>query len=122
MQVKPTKIGRGVFATKHYKAGDVIELSPVIVLSRADSLKIDSTLLYDYYFSWGEQGDQVAIALGFGSLFNHSYTPNATYKKHDATIEFVALRPIDKGQQILVNYNGDPADKTAMWFRVETKV
>ncbi|MCA9326885.1 SET domain-containing protein-lysine N-methyltransferase, partial [Candidatus Saccharibacteria bacterium] len=64
MEVKESKYGRGVFATRNYIAGEVIEVSPVIELSAEDTAQIDKTLLYDYYFGWGEDGDRAAIALG----------------------------------------------------------
>ena len=35
--------------------------------------------LYNYCFSWGDNYEHTAIALGYGSLYNHSYTPNAIF-------------------------------------------
>jgi hypothetical protein len=54
------------------------------------------------------------MVLGFGSLYNHSYTPNATYvkKPDERVVEFVALQDIGSSEEITVNYNnGDPDDK-----------
>ena len=123
MKIQRTKYGRGVFAAKDYKAGDVIEESQIIALSESDSRKIDDTLLYDYYFSWGEKDNQAAIALGNGSLFNHSYSPNAQYTKNidQGLITFSAIKPIQKGQEILVNYNGDPSSENPLWFNADTE-
>ena len=78
--------------------------------------KIDRTYLYNYYFSW--QKRQSAFALGYGSLYNHSYSPNAQYTKnfsHD-TITFTSIRSIKKGEEITVNYNGNPHSKNVVWF------
>ena len=75
--------------------------------------------LYNYYFLWGNQHD-AAIALGFGSLYNHSYEPNATYKKHldDRTIEIITITDIAKDKEITVNYNyGDPNDMSPLWIK-----
>ncbi len=121
LEVKPCRFGRGVFAAKRYREGEIIEISPVIVLSKSDREAIDSTALYDYYYSWGADDDQAAIALGFGSLFNHSYVPNARYlKRFELTeLHFVARRTIDKGEEILVNYNGDPSSMKPLWFEVQ---
>jgi len=121
MKIQQTKYGRGVFATKDYSINDKIEESNVIVLPAEDKRKIDNTLLYDYYFSWGEDNSQAAIALGNGSLYNHSYSPNAKYIKRlrDQTIEFVAIGSIKKGEEIFVNYNGNPDSKKPLWFNVD---
>jgi SET domain-containing protein len=121
MKIKQTKFGRGVFSTRSYSVGDLIETSPVIVLSKEDTKKIDETLLYDYYFAWGKNGDQAALALGNGSLFNHSYSPNAKYIKRDSEneINFIALKLIKKGDEILVNYNGNPYSKKPLWFNAD---
>jgi hypothetical protein len=41
-------------------------------------------------------------------------------KLQEQVIEFFALRNIEAGEEILVNYNGDPADDSPLWFRVLT--
>lgn len=121
MLVKSTRFGRGVFASVRYKKADVIETCPVIVLNKMERLRIDGTKLFNYYFSWGKKDDQAAIALGFGSLYNHSYAPNAKYVKklNKNEIHFIALKTIEVGDEILVNYNGDPENNEQLWFNVE---
>lgn len=56
----------------------------------------------------------MAIAFGFGSLYNHSYQPNARYVKRIAerTLDYVAIRDIQCGEEITVNYNGRPGCRT----------
>ena len=99
MKIKTNKLGRGVYASGPYQVGEIIETCPVIILSISDTKKINSTLLYDYYYSWGANNSQAAIALGYGSLYNHSYKPNAQYIKNLANdvIEFVSIKPISTG-------------------------
>jgi len=106
---------RGVFATEKISKGTIIETCNLILLSENDTKKIDDTALYDYYFSWS-QGS--AIALGNGSLYNHSYEPNAKYVKEFGVdrIVFIALHDILPGEEITVNYNGDPSNKEKVWF------
>ena len=113
--------GRGVFATQDYISGETIEVCPVIKLTQADRKTIDTTALYDYYYAWGDNSDEAAIALGFGSLYNHSYNPNAKYfkKLEDDTLHIIALRNIHSSEEILVNYNGDPSDSTPLWFTAD---
>jgi hypothetical protein len=61
--------GRGVFARRPIRKGEVIETCPVLVLPA--SVVEDFTVgVGPYVFEWGT--DTVALALGFGSLYNHS--------------------------------------------------
>ena len=76
------------------------------------------TPMSDYCFDWGR--GTVAVALGYGSLYNHSYQPNARYDDgRGQTKIFMAIRDIALGEEIVVNYNGEPDDKTPVWFKVQ---
>lgn len=110
--------GRGVFTAAEVPRGSLLEICPVIVMPRAHLKQLDQTGLYDYYFLWGEEEEACAIALGYGSLYNHSYTPNALYLPDFAgqALHFIALRPIGAGEEITVNYNGNPGDDSEVWF------
>ena len=106
--------GRGVFARQFIPAETVFERVPVLVVPVAE---IGAEQLADYAFSWGR--GTVALALGYGSLYNHSYTPNARYQDVGrCTKEFVAIRDIAAGEEITVNYNGEPDDRSAVDFDV----
>src|ERR1700712_1395041 len=93
--------GRGGFALRPFEPGETIEVCPVIAMSPEDAARLDATHLYNYYFGWGPDDKGAAIALGFGSLYNHSETPNASYRKDLAQtlIEFVALAAIAPGEE-----------------------
>ncbi|HMF56032.1 MAG TPA: SET domain-containing protein [Pyrinomonadaceae bacterium] len=112
--------GRGVFACTGFTRGEVIEVSPVIVIPAEQWHHIEPTVLALYIFNFGPQGEHAAIALGFGSLYNHSFSPNAEYVKswEERLIRFIALRDIEAGEEITVNYNGSPGDRTPIWFDV----
>jgi hypothetical protein len=99
--------GRGVIAFRNYSAGALIERPPVIVIAREDVPLIRQTRLAHYYFEWGDDCQHGAIALGCGSLYNHSYTPNARYefRESEECLEFIALRDIEPGEEITINYN-----------------
>ena len=120
------KAGRGVFAVKNIKKGELIEVCPAIKISRDDPANVDEGALTHYFFHYGRTQTSktaIAVVLGHGSLYNHSYEPNATYKKKPAqgTVEFYALRNIKKDEEIMTNYNyGNPDDKKKL--RVHTKV
>ncbi|MEO6037535.1 MAG: SET domain-containing protein [Saprospiraceae bacterium] len=110
--------GQGVFAARDIEAGEVIEVCPILLFPKAELPFIRQTMLDDYYFDWGEDGEWYALCLGFGSLYNHSYTPNAEYGMdfEARTIDFYCLHDIPAGSEILINYNGDVDNKTKVWF------
>lgn len=110
--------GRGVFAQRFIRQGEIFERAPVIVLPARECENIERTVLFNYCYGWGEDS---ALALGLGSLFNHSYEPNALYtrKFEDQVIEYTALRNIEPDEEVTINYNGDPHDLEPMWFAVQ---
>lgn len=115
--------GRGVFAAHAIKKGEIIEVCPVLVSSELDRQHIDKTNLYDYYFIWGEEQNKIALALGYGSLYNHSYNPNAVYEAdyERNTLTFICYTDIEANDEITVNYNCDADDDTPVWFDKSTQ-
>ena len=113
---KAGKKGRGVYACNSIRKGTTIEKVPVVIFP-VQEIYTDavSTQLADYVFNWGN--GEVAIALGYGSLYNHSYRPNASYlAKGRRTQVYVALRDIEPDEEITVNYNGNSTDSANLWF------
>lgn len=110
--------GRGVFTSEPIAEGTLIEICPVIIIPEAELPVIHQTTLHDYYFFWGEEEKEAAIALGFGSLYNHSYDANAEYilDLDENTIDIYSVKAIKAGEEITVNYNGLPDDTTPVWF------
>jgi len=122
-QSKMPKAGRGVFAQVDIEKDEIIERCPVIMVPRHDTSNLRESILVTYFFYFGKNKEQLAIALGFGSIYNHSHEPNTTYKiKHkEKMIDFVALKNIKKNEEITVNYNfGNLKDKRPLWFKVTT--
>ncbi|MEZ4956625.1 MAG: SET domain-containing protein [Saprospiraceae bacterium] len=116
--------GRGVFTGEPIEEGALIEICPVIVLPEKELPIIHGTTLHDYYFLWGDDQKQCAIALGYGSLYNHSYEPNAKYllDYDHQTIDFYAIKNIEPGEEILVNYNGEAHLQGRVWFDNQEKM
>lgn len=116
LEIKLTEFQRGVFSRKHFEKDELIEICPLILIPKEQEIYLDKTELYNYYFSINEQTN--GIALGYGSLYNHSYNPNAKYIKSEPNnnIIFQALTDIHPGHEITVNYNGNPEDKSPLWF------
>ena len=116
--------GRGVFTTSSIKKDEIIEICPVIVMQPGEIETLDKTTLYDYYFLWGDEGTQCAVALGYGSLYNHFCPSNADYVMDfdEHTIDIFAARDIKAGEEITINYHGDPYDDTPPWFMTDGRV
>lgn len=110
--------GRGVFANERLEPGDIIEFCPMLILPEKDRILIDQTILYDYYFEWGDDQKELALALGYGSIYNHSYDPNALYETYfEEKIMVIKARTIiHQGSEILISYNQDPKDRRKVWF------
>jgi len=83
--------GKGLFARRHIKAGEIIGVIDGIPASTNGE-----------YVLWldGKNGIHVQCELRF---INHSDTPNAVY--YD-TLEVCALRDIKPGEEITHNYMG----------------
>ena len=113
--------GRGVFTASDLNKNTVIEIAPVIVMSKKDRLHIDQTLLHDYIFEWGDQKNQCCMALGYVPLYNHSYRSNCeyemNYKKQIITVK--TIRVIKAGEELTINYNGDWNNAKSVWFDVQ---
>ncbi len=115
------KKGRGVFVRDDISANTVIEVAPVIVLPKEERKWIDKSVLFNYYFLWGDDDSLTAISLGYGSIYNHSYNPNIEYEAdyENDILTFTTLRDIKAGEELLVNYNCDPENQTPVWFDVK---
>ena len=113
--------GRGVFAAQKIKKGEAIEVCPLIIVPKSDMSNLRESILVTYFFYFGKKKERLAVALGFGSIYNHSYTPNATYKikVKKKTIDFTAIKDIKKNEEITFNYSfGNPKNKNPLWFEV----
>lgn len=110
--------GRGVYTREAIPRDTVIELSPVLVLSGEERRLLDQTLLHDYIFEWGELKDRCCVALGYVSLYNHRSPSNCEYfMDYEADTIFVkTVTPIPAGEELTINYNGQPENKDPVWF------
>lgn len=113
---------RGVFARANIKKGRIIEVCPLIIVPKADVSNLNESILVTYFFYFGKKKEKMALVLGFGSLYNHSYKPNAQYKimEKEDVILFTATRDIKKNEEITFNYSfGNPKNKNPLWFEIE---
>lgn len=117
--IAPTeRKGRGVFTSEDIQEGTVIEISPVIVMSKDDRKLLDQTLLHDYIFEWGVKHDQCCMALGYIPVYNHSYRSNCEYEMdfENESIQIRTVRSVKKGEELLINYNGEWNNRKPIWF------
>jgi SET domain-containing protein len=61
-----------------------------------------------------------AISLGYGSLYNHSYEPNASYIFGPMRLTYKALCDIAEGDEITINYNYYPGNRKPVGFDVKS--
>ncbi|MDQ3575207.1 MAG: SET domain-containing protein [Actinomycetota bacterium] len=108
--------GDGVFAARAFGIGELVECCPVIVCPSHQEQLLEQTALRGLYFTW--EDDAIAVALGFGSLYNHAWRPNARYELDHGpeVVRFFAVRAIAEGEEITVNYTGEPDGRGDLWF------
>ena len=105
--------GRGVFTSVDIHEGDVIEVCNIIKIPKRELPIIHKTVLHDYYFLWGSDLEDCAIALGYGSLYNHEIHPNANFilDIENETIDIEAIKDIKAGEEITLNYHGEDGNE-----------
>jgi hypothetical protein len=106
--------GLGVFAAHRLDCRRVIERFPVLVVSACHVPDLERSGLHGYLYDW--DGD-VGVAFGFGSLYNHSFAPNAEYEAwiDEKLVVVRALCTIPTGEEITLNYAGTQPGGD-LWF------
>ena len=110
--------GRGVFCNQPVAKDDIFETCPVLVIPAADYETVKASRLVDYFFSFNKEENTLALALGFGSLYNHAVYSNAAYSlnRENKTLTFYALEDIPAGKEICINYAGESGQEFKEWF------
>jgi hypothetical protein len=92
--------GRGVFALRDFREGEIVEICPTVVVADED---VEGVARH-YVFSARQPG-KLLLVLGYGMLYNHSAEPNLFHRSGGRLlIEFVALRDIAAGEELTHNY------------------
>lgn len=115
---KGGKGGKGVFTTKAFKVGTIVEISPVLVFTGKEYLHLAETMLYNYVFEWGPTRKKAALALGYISMYNHCYSANCEYEMDfdNNLMTIKVVKPIKKGEELYINYNAEADNKNKVWF------
>ena len=112
---------RGVFCAQSLSACEVVEICPLIILPATEVMQIDQTILFEYYFDWPDGKGSIGIALGYGSLYNHSEDPNAKVIMDLDSNEIIieTIQSIQSGDEILIDYLDGQRDRTKLWFEAK---
>lgn len=106
--------GRGVFALRDIKKDEVIEIAPVIPVSK-DSVINNGDAPDGYLLEWdgNYEDEEYCMPLGYVMMYNHSSKPNIHLDQdYDSyTMTVTALRDIKRGEELCWNYNIDE-----LWF------
>jgi SET domain-containing protein len=110
--------GRGVFARQAIINGQIIEKVPKMLFP-VDWIVGGYAHPHLERVFFMHDRKTLAICLGYGSIYNHSYRPNAQYEDGPvSTMIFRAIRDIQPNEEICINYNGDPEDQDPLGFDV----
>ena len=118
-------LGRGVFAAKPIPARTVVETCPVLVFPLSDLSNVSRTVFDHYTFNWPYRDPHAditkrtqAVALGLGSMFNHSRHQNVGFQRHveDQTITFTTLKDIEPQEELCISYG------PSLWFEDAEKL
>ena len=93
--------GRGVFAEKDFKKGEVIEVCPLLTDYKKN---FANSIIKDYTFKSKFKPDQEVIVFGMCSMYNHSDNFNVAHNQDPENMIFRASRDIKKGEELYVNY------------------
>ncbi|MBC7531172.1 MAG: SET domain-containing protein-lysine N-methyltransferase [Oligoflexus sp.] len=95
--------GRGVFAVRKYRAGEIIESVPALLVPKADVDALTTTFLGHYMFTTDNKKNLV-IGLGVTSMLNHDDDANAEFFITIDNITIKSKRAISAGTEITINY------------------
>jgi SET domain-containing protein len=124
-----TEKGRGVFAAKAFANGEIVEICPVILFRmRYNSLpKTIKTLVFDWEVLADKPGTH-ALALGYGSFYNHDNPANLRYEAdaENELLRYVTVRDIAVDEELTINYcseGGVPiSDADDNWWFDDKKI
>lgn len=94
------EMGHGVFAKAPIPKDAFVEIAPVVVF---DPKELAGGELANYTMAWR---DKLAVGLGWTMVYNHSDANNCEFSVnyHDDLMAIMAVRDIEAGEQLTVNY------------------
>lgn len=112
--------GRGVYCRDLIKKDQIIETCHVLVIPACEADLVKASGLVDYFFNFNKDEGSIALALGFGSLYNHAVHANAAYDmdKKNRKLRFFALEDIPPHTEVTINYGGENGMDFNQWFEL----
>ena len=106
--------GRGIFANRNIKKGEIIETCPTIEIPDHELSHIENSVVVTYIFFAGKNKEKIVLALGFGAIYTDKVNLNSK------TIGFIALANIQKDAEITFNYyhTSQKIKQHPLWFEV----
>ena len=108
--------GRGVFALRDFREGEILEIAPVIPVA-ATAIPEEGGAPDGYLLDWDDEteGEEHCMPLGYVMMYNHSSKPNIHIESDmgEYTMTIRALRDIKKGEELCWNYSCE------LWFDEE---
>ena len=105
--------GRGVFALRDIRKGEVIEVAPVVTVAKENVIE-NGSAPDGYLLEWDADtpGEEFAMPLGYVMLYNHSSKPTLEIESDlvEYTMTVKAFRDIKLGEELTWNYACD------LWF------
>lgn len=102
--------GRGVFALRDIKKGEVIEVAPVVPVSK-DAVTQEGEAPDGYLLEWdgNYENEEYCMPLGYIMMYNHSDEPNLHLDQDfdNYTMTATALRDVKKGEELCWDYGCD---------------
>ena len=92
--------GKGEIGNIEFEVGETIELAPYI----EDITSNYKGVIRDYIFKKSINSDKSVVAFGYGSMYNHSDIPNASWKVNDNHVKISCIKPINKDEEIFLSY------------------
>jgi SET domain-containing protein len=123
----PTKVevryspgkGRGVFATKRIRRGEVIEAAPSLVVPSGDTKRIETSFLKHYIFQT-DSGFDYVVATGYVAIANHDDDNNAEFFVSREVSSVRAVKTILPGEEVTVDYGWTENEWPAAVRKVST--
>ena len=95
-----------VLAKTQFAKGEIVEIAPVIFVG-PEAKAVPR--LKDYIFEINKLQQIYGVVLGYGSLYQHSETPNITfaYNNKNKQMYFIAAKTINAGAELTIDYGKD---------------
>jgi SET domain-containing protein len=105
--------GRGLFAAADIPPNALLHIAPCLLVSKDEyDSHMKHTILEHYLFNSRTSGDKL-LALGYGSLFNHSSRPNVNYQVDARALQIrytSGPQTIQTGDELCISYGSN------LWF------